>query len=120
MSNGNPTERSDTTRSFEERVFLRFDALDARMGRMEARIEAVEGELQDVGTRLEKLEAKAYDTKPIWEQALTEISEVKHNLIEVKQIVRKIELKVGTINDDMSEVRGTLRDHEGRLQQLNG
>jgi hypothetical protein len=47
------------SRSFEERVFARFDALDAR---------------------LQNLEAKAYDTKPIREQALREIIETRREL----------------------------------------
>ena len=44
------------SRSFEERVFARFDALDSS--------------LKDLDTRLQILEAKTYDTKPIWERAL--------------------------------------------------
>jgi hypothetical protein len=55
MSEDRTMETSDP-RSFEERVFARFDAIDER--------------LNDVDARLEKLEAKQYDTKPIWEQAL--------------------------------------------------
>ena len=54
------TNRENTTqggnRSFEERVFARFDAIDAR---------------------LEKLEAKSYETKPIWERALAEVAETR-------------------------------------------
>ncbi len=38
-------------RSFEERVFARFDALDTS--------------LREVDARLQKLEARAFDTKPI-------------------------------------------------------
>lgn len=50
-------------RSFEERVFARFDALD----------NALTTGLRELDARLQKLEARAYDTKPIWEQALKEI-----------------------------------------------
>src|SRR4051812_13168995 len=60
------TKHIDGGRSFEERVFARFDAQDAL--------------LQDLNARLQKLEARAYDTKPIWEQALKEIMETRREL----------------------------------------
>src|SRR5882672_8236637 len=63
-------------RSFEERVFARFDAVDAR---------------------LEKLESHSYDTKPIWERALKAIMETGHEVGEIKSKVGAIETKVGAI-----------------------
>lgn len=64
------TNKEDTTqgsnRSFEERIFARFDAIDAR--------------LDNVDARLQKLEAKSYDTKPIWERALAEIAETRREM----------------------------------------
>ena len=53
-------------RPFEERVFARFDAIDAS--------------LRDLDVRIQRLEARAYDTKPIWEQALKEIVETRREL----------------------------------------
>ena len=55
------TAETNGSRSFEERVFARFDGLDDRFERIESRIE--------------KLEMKQYDTKPIWEQALAALAE---------------------------------------------
>src|SRR6266567_8467757 len=55
------TAETNGSRSFEERVFARFDGMDERFERIELRIE--------------KLEMKQYDTKPIWEQALAAIAE---------------------------------------------
>ncbi|HEY9504152.1 MAG TPA: hypothetical protein VIR01_21105 [Pyrinomonadaceae bacterium] len=49
------------SRSFEERVFARFDAVDRRFDAIEIRIE--------------RLEMKQLDTKPIWERALVAIEE---------------------------------------------
>lgn len=60
------TQNVDGSRSFEERVFVRFDALDST--------------LRDLDARLQILEAKAYDTKPIGERALQEILETRHEL----------------------------------------
>ncbi|MFN2577113.1 MAG: hypothetical protein ABR607_05430 [Pyrinomonadaceae bacterium] len=71
-----PTRNLPDNRSFEERVFARFDAVD---------------------TRLEKLEARSYDTKPIWERALKAIMETGLEVGEVKTKVNLIEAKVGVI-----------------------
>ena len=72
------TRNHGDTRSFEERVFARFDAMEARI---DARFDGLD-------TRVQALEARALDTKPIWERALAEIVEVK----EGKDIRRKFEI----------------------------
>lgn len=45
---------------------------------------------RDVIVRLERLEARAYDSKPIWERALAEIAEVRIDLEGVKREVKEI------------------------------
>jgi len=60
------TQNRNGGRSFEERVFARFDALDST--------------LKDLDARLQTLEAKSYDPKPIWERALAEILAVSQKL----------------------------------------
>ena len=62
------TAETDNSRSFEDRVFARFDMIDDRF-------ERVEGSLGAVEIRISKLEERQYDTKPIWEQALAAIAE---------------------------------------------
>jgi len=75
-------------RSFEERVFAAFGDMRARFDAMEARFEGrfnlIEERLAVIDNRLDRfehriqgLEAKALDTKPIWERALAEILEVR-------------------------------------------
>ena len=70
MSEGN-TQNLPDTRSFEERVFARFDAIDASLRDLNVRVERL-------GVRVESLEAeserRAVETKPIWERALAEIA----------------------------------------------
>ena len=70
--------------SFEQRVFARFDSIDAR---------------------LEKLESRSYDTKPIWEKALAaimetglEVGELKNKVDVIETKVEAIETKVGTLD----------------------
>ena len=67
-------------RSFEERVFARFDAIDAR--------------LNEVDGRLLGLEQKSYDTKPIWERALAEI-------LTVSEKLDTVERKLNVLGQDM-------------------
>jgi len=84
-------------RSFEDRVFARFDAIDAR--------------LTNVDARLEKLEAKSYDTKPIWERALAE-------LLELREKVDNIERKIDVLSLDMVQMRADQVRTERRLDNL--
>jgi hypothetical protein len=79
MSEERPRELPDN-HSFEERVFARFDTMDARFNRMdtrfdamekrfEARFDAVDARFDGLDVRMQALESKALDTKPIWERA---------------------------------------------------
>lgn len=88
------TQDMDGSRSFEERVFARFDAVDSN--------------LKDVDARLQNLEAKAYDTKPIWEQALKEIIETR----------RELSRRLDRIEAIAHETRADLRDAEDRIERL--
>ena len=64
------TKNMNDSRSFEERVFARFDAVDERFQRIEGNLEI----------RIRKLEARQYDTKPIWEQVLVALAEINSRL----------------------------------------
>jgi len=81
-------------RSLEERIFARFDAIDAR--------------LNDMDGRLAVLERKAYDTKPIWERAIKEIVEMRCEFTKRLDRVEAVTL----------ETRAGLRDVEDRLERL--
>jgi len=92
-----PDERAEAMygkRPFEERVFVRFDALDSAM--------------RATDSRLQKLEIRAYDTKPIWEQALREIVETR----------RELSKRLDRIEAIAHETRADLRDAEDRLDKI--
>lgn len=95
------TTQNQDGRSFEERVFARFDAIDARLNSMDE--------------RLEKLEAKSYDTKPIWERALSEIQEVR---TEMRSGFRNIGRQIGVLSKDMVQLRADLGDVVDRLDKM--
>ena len=134
-------------RSFEERVFARFDAMEARFdamqgrsdamearfesrfaaidarfdklesrfdaleARVESRFNAVDARIDRLEIRLQALESKALDTKPIWEQALVEIVEVKESIYGIK---RKFEI----VTEDLMQVRADQRRVEKRMDTL--
>ncbi|HEV7889061.1 MAG TPA: hypothetical protein VGP08_00410 [Pyrinomonadaceae bacterium] len=82
------TQNLPDSRSFEERVFARFDAIDVG--------------LRDLNARVEKLAAesewRAVETKPIWERALAEI-------VAVSQKVDGLERKVDALSEEVAELR---------------
>ena len=116
-------------RSFEERVFARFDALDARFDNLEGRLANVEGRLVNVENRLgnvegrlealeEQSERRALETKPVWEQALAEILAVKEGLIEVREGLANVERKLDVLSLDIVQVRSDQRRLEKRIERL--
>jgi len=100
MSEETTRDLSDT-RSFEERVFARFDAMESRF---DARFDALD-------SRVQALEAKALDTKPIWELALAQIVEVKESIYDIK---RKFEIVI----EDLIQVRSDQRRVDKRMDAL--
>jgi hypothetical protein len=92
-------------RSFEDRVFARFDAIDDRFERFDARFVSLD-------QRLEKLEARNYDTKPIWERALKAIMDTGLDVGEIKT-------KVGVIEGNDGVIEGKVGVIEGKVQSLD-
>lgn len=106
------TQNLNGKKTFEERVFARFDALDARFNGVDARLDTVD-------VRLEKLEARSYDTKPIWQKALTAIVEIGQDLGEFKNRVTVIETAIGGLAADVGTLKtdvGTLKTDVGTLK----
>jgi chromosome segregation ATPase len=125
--------------SFEERVFARFDALDAhiasmlerqermearqeivearldrmeaRLERMEARLDRMEARLDEMDRRLQVLEEKAYDTKPIWERAVAEI-------LELREDVHTLDRKFNIVTRDLITLRAEQTRLEDRMDKI--
>jgi len=70
-----------------------------------------------VDARLEKLESRSYDTKPIWERALTEIHETRIELGEVKGELAGVKTDVAGLRMDVAglktDVAGLKNDATG-------
>lgn len=71
-----------------------------------------------VDARLEKLESRSYDTKPIWERALAAIVEVGMEMGEVKGKVGEIKGKVDVIEGKVDVIEGKVNVIEDKVQLL--
>jgi chromosome segregation ATPase len=104
-------------RSFEERVFIRFDAIDTRLESVDTRLGSVEARLGNVEGRLEVLEAKSYDTKPIWERALAEIASLRESMNERFDEVDK---RFNTVDERFDKVDDRFRSLDRKFDVLAG
>ena len=110
-------------RSFEERVFARFDAVDAGLRDLNVRMESLEIRVQ----RLEDESARrAVETKPIWERALAEIAAVRQEVAVLGQKVDVLSERVDALSERVDRVERkldvfwndmlTLRTEQKRLE----
>ena len=80
-------------RPFEDRVFARFDG--------------IEEYLRSLDSRVQVLESRGYDTKPIWERALKEILETR---LELKETRDELKGEVNGLRAEVKETRVGLND----------
>ncbi len=97
----NPTQETPDARSFEERVFARFDALDERLGGMETRLTMLE----------EKVDSRLRETRPIWEAMQADLENIKG---DIKSINRGIKL----LHDDNLRIRIEQEELRERIEKL--
>ena len=109
------TENLDGERSFRDRVFARFDALevylkniDSRVQNIDSRVQNIDSRVQNIDSRVQVLESRAYDTKPIWENALKEIVDTR------RELTRRLDRIEGMV----LETRAGLGEAEDRLDKL--
>ena len=99
------TKDLEGERPFEERVFARFDAID--------------GVLKSLDSRVQTLETRAYDTKPIWERALAEILGTRSELAGLATKVAGVENRVTALEQEVSDLRRYIRREVAtRLDQI--
>jgi chaperonin cofactor prefoldin len=96
------TKEMERSKSFEERVFLRFDAVDDRLNTLDFRVE--------------RLEARQYDTRPIWERLIIAIDETKESL---QAGFSEVNEKLGAMNDRLEGVDQRLETVDSRLETVD-
>ncbi len=94
------TQEQPGARRFEERVL-------SALAEMRA----------DFNERLEKLEARASDTKPIWERALAEIVEVRKRLEDFDARFDRLETQLDRTTSAAHETRADVRELKRELRE---
>jgi chromosome segregation ATPase len=115
----NLTRETPDSRSFEERVFARFDALDARMDRFESHVEAkfeiLGGRLTTLETKVdaldgrlttleENVDSRLRETRPIWEAMQADLTKVKDNVKEIKYTLKAMHKEMLQVRTDQEEL----------------
>src|SRR5207248_4353577 len=90
--------------------------------------------LDSIDARLQKLEARAYDTKPIWENALKEIADTRVEMregfekvhVEIEKVrsevetgMRRVERKIDILNQNILDVRADQKELEERVNKID-
>ena len=96
------TGEINESRSFQDRVFARFDTIDDRFERVEMRIG--------------KLEDRQYDTKPIWERALAAIAETNKVMLAGFSDFRG---QLESVNARLDSVDGRLDTMDARFDSMD-
>ena len=110
------TAETDESRSFQDRVFARFDTIDDRFERVDDRFERLEGRLSSVEIKIGKLEDRQYDTKPIWEKALAAIAETNTVMLTgFDQFRRQLE----SINARLDSMDTRFDSMDAKFEALN-
>ena len=101
------TKNMNDSRSFEERVFARFDTVDERFQRIEGNVEI----------RISKLEARQYDTKPIWEQVLVALAEINSRLDKMDARFDSIDARLDKMDARFDAIDARLDKMDARFDK---
>ncbi|HZT59439.1 MAG TPA: hypothetical protein VFA21_12585 [Pyrinomonadaceae bacterium] len=116
------TQDLNDERSFEERIFARFDALDAVLRTFVARFDNIEASIRDPDARVQKLENDAerrdVETKPIWKRALAEIMAVGEAVKALTEKVDTVERKLNVLGLYMLTLRADQTRLESHMDKL--
>jgi len=100
------TQDFNGNRSFEQRVFARFDGVDSYLRSLDGRVQV--------------LESRSYDTKPIWERALNEILLTRHELVETRSEVAGLKNEVAGVKNKVAGLKGEVADVKNEVVGVKG
>jgi len=97
------TKEMNDSKSFEERVFERF--------------ERIEGRLISVEIKISKLEERQYDTRPIWEQVLAAIAEINTRLDKMDARLDKMDARLDKMDARLDKMDARLDKMDARFDK---
>jgi hypothetical protein len=118
MSNDDPTKNLDDHALLLQLIAM-FRAFDERLQGFDERLRALEARSQEHDSKmgsLEKMvEARLYDTRPIWEAVQLQITELR---AEMAKGFRRADRKMELFHEQVVELYAYQRDMEERLEKL--
>src|SRR5687767_4016182 len=84
---------------------------DDKLQQILDRLGAIETQLGGIDARMQALEARGYDTKPIWERVLAE-------LVEANRRLDSLDRRFSVLDDDVLQSRADQRKLEERVGNL--
>ena len=122
------TKGSADPRSFEERVFARFDSMDARFDRVDARLDKVEARLDGLETRMTSMEENVGARFALVDVRLDKLEQlVDKRLLETRPIWESVQFELRRLNakfeqyvEDLFEIRSDHRTLRKRVDALEG
>jgi uncharacterized coiled-coil DUF342 family protein len=109
QSSREPRMSEDTTRNLSP---------DDKLDLLLAEVSSIKTELRNLSDRVAALEAKSYDTRPIWERALAEILEVRTDVQEIKKEMRQSRRQMEVLSSNYVKVIASLDDREDSASAL--
>jgi tetrahydromethanopterin S-methyltransferase subunit G len=82
-----------------------FASVNQRLDKVDGRLNKVDGRLDKVDERLGTLEAKQFETKPIWERALKEIADSRQ---EMRERFDDLEGRITVLSGDVVQIRSAI------------
>ena len=108
-----------TFRSFEGRLEATLQSFDERLQRVEERLQSFDERLREHDARIESLEktveARLYDTRPLWEAVQLQIVELR---AEMEKGFRRSDRKAALFHEQVSDLYAYQRDMDERLEKL--
>jgi chromosome segregation ATPase len=114
-------------------ILAQLTSINARLDSMDTRFDRIDARLDGMDARLERLEAREYDTKPIWENALREITDARAEMREgfervngemgrlrgeVETGLRKMAKQIDILNHNLLGVEAEMRLLDDRMSKL--
>jgi chromosome segregation ATPase len=118
MSNDDPTKNLDNHALLLQLIGM-FRSFEERLQRFDERLQRFDERLREHDARLESLEktveARLYDTRPLWEAVQLQIVELR---AEMEKGFRRSDRKAALFHEQVSDLYAYQRDMDERLEKL--
>jgi len=105
----------------------RLDTIDSRLTGIDSRLDTIDSRLNEIDFRVEaldkKVEERLYDTRPIWEQVVANVTQLQEGQQRLEASLyegqKRIDKKLGSSGNGSLEIKTFLRDILRRMSIFN-